>query len=186
MALLLVNLHTQVGTAQQWRAAFGEQLPDLEIRTWPDAGNVGDIEYLAFVRPDFDVLPAFPNLKAMLSRSAGVEAFAGHPRLPKVPVGKIEPGSGDPMMTEYVIMHVLRLHRELPTYHAAQARGEWLKVPVRRPEQRRIGFLGFGLMAKPPALMLQSLGFPVSSTAAGAVVPGFGDDLQDKIKSHLR
>jgi hypothetical protein len=24
-------------------AAFGEQLPDLEIRIWPDAGNLADI-----------------------------------------------------------------------------------------------------------------------------------------------
>ena len=30
-----------------------------------------------------------------------------------------------------------------------------------RPEQRRVGFLGFGMMAKPPALVLQSLGFKV-------------------------
>ena len=43
------------------------------IRIWPDAGEVKDIEYLAFMHPDFDVLPAFPNLKAMFSRSAGVE-----------------------------------------------------------------------------------------------------------------
>ena len=32
-----------------------------------------------------------------------------------------------------------------------------------RPEQRRIGFLGLGLMAKAPALVLKSLGFPVSA-----------------------
>jgi glyoxylate/hydroxypyruvate reductase A len=32
-----------------------------------------------------------------------------------------------------------------------------------RPEQRRIGFLGFGMMAKAPALVLKSLGFPVSA-----------------------
>jgi glyoxylate/hydroxypyruvate reductase A len=31
------------------------------------------------------------------------------------------------------------------------------------PEQRRVGFLGFGMMAKAPALVLKSLGFPVSA-----------------------
>src|SRR6202035_242731 len=30
-------------------------------------------------------------------------------------------------------------------------------------EERRIGFLGYGMMAKAPALALQSLGFPVSA-----------------------
>lgn len=162
MALLLVDLQHQIGDALAWRTAFKEHIPELDIRTWPDAGHVPDIEYLAFMRPDFDALPAFPNLKAMFSRSAGVESFAYHPRFPKVPLGKVDPPGGDPMMTEYVVMHALRLHREMPTYQAAQARGEWLKMPIRRPEQRRIGFLGFGVMATAPALVLKSLGFPVS------------------------
>jgi glyoxylate/hydroxypyruvate reductase A len=58
---------------------------------------------------------------------------------------------------------VLRLHREMPAYQAAQARREWLRVPIARPEQRRVGFLGFGMMARAPALTLKSLGFPVSA-----------------------
>ena len=57
----------------------------------------------------------------MFSRSAGVEAFINHPKLPKVPLGKIEPSGGDPMMTEYTVMHVLRFHRDMPDYQAAQA-----------------------------------------------------------------
>jgi glyoxylate/hydroxypyruvate reductase A len=163
MALLIVNLDKQIGNAAAWRDNFADQLPDLEIRIWPDAGEVADIEYLAFIRPDFDVLPRLPNLKAMFSRSAGVEAFVNHPKLPKVPLGKVEPSGGDPMMTEYVVMHVLRFHRDMPGYQAAQAAREWRRTTIVRPEQRRIGFLGFGMMAKAPALVLQSLGFPVSA-----------------------
>jgi glyoxylate/hydroxypyruvate reductase A len=163
MALLIVNLDKVIGTAEAFREAFKEQVPDLPIRFWPDAGDPKDIEYLAFMHPDFDKLPAFPNLKAMFSRSAGVESFVQHPKLPKVPLGKVEPAGGDPMMTEYVVMHVLRLHRDMPGYQAAQARKEWRRVPIVRPEQRRIGFLGFGMMATAPALVLKSLGFPVSA-----------------------
>src|SRR5229473_960523 len=163
MALLIVNLDRQIGNAQAWRDTFAAQLPDLEIRIWPDAGEVRDIEYLAFIRPDFDILPELPNLKAMFSRSAGVEAFVDHPRLPKVPLGKIEPSGGDPMMTEYVVMHVLRFHRDMPGYQAAQAAREWRRTTIVRPEQRRVGFLGYGMMAKAPALVLKSLGFEVSA-----------------------
>ena len=163
MALLIVNLDRMIGNAQMWRDTFAAQLPDLEVRIWPDNGDVADIEYLAFIRPDFDALPALPNLKAMFSRSAGVEAFIHHPKLPKVPLGKLEPPDGDPMMTEYTVMHVLRLHREMPEYQAAQANREWLRTRIVRPEERRVGFLGYGLMAKPPALVLKSLGFPVSA-----------------------
>lgn len=163
MALLIIELDKRIGNGKAWRDTFAEQLPDLEIRIWPDPGELADIEYLAFMHPDFDALPAFPNLKAMFSRSAGVEAFINHPRLPNVPLGKIEPTGGDPMMTEYIVMHVLRFHRDMPAYQAAQANGEWLRKPIVRPEERRIGFLGYGLMAKTPALVLKSLGFPVSA-----------------------
>ena len=163
MALLIIKLDKIIGNAKAWRDAFREQMPDLPIRIWPDAGELRDIEYLAFMHPDFDALPAFPNLKAMFSRAAGVDDIIKHPKLPKVPLGKVEPPGGDPMMTEYVIMHVLRLHRDMPGYQAAQARREWRRAPIARPEQRRIGFLGFGMMARAPALVLQSLGFEVAA-----------------------
>jgi glyoxylate/hydroxypyruvate reductase len=163
MALLIIGLDRHIAAGKAWREEFKAQLPDLEIRVWPDAGDLAQIEYLAFMHPDFDKLPAFPNLKAMFSRSAGVESFVKHPKMPKVPLGKVEPPGGDPMMTEYVVMHVLRLHRDMPAYQVAQANREWRRAPITRPEQRRVGFLGFGMMAKAPALVLKSLGFPVSA-----------------------
>ncbi|MFM9939240.1 MAG: 2-hydroxyacid dehydrogenase [Hyphomicrobiaceae bacterium] len=177
MALLIIELDKRIGDTTSWRVTLNELLPDLEIRFWPEPGDPARIDYLAFMHPDFNVLPPFPNLKAMFSRAAGVDDIVGHPKLPNVPLGKIEPPGGDPMMTEYVVMHVLRLHREMPKYQAAQARKEWLRVPIKRPEDRRVGFLGFGMMAKAPALVLQSLGFKVSawvrSLRAGAEVPTF-------------
>ena len=163
MALLIVDLHQRIGNAKEWRNTFADQIPDLEIRIWPEVGELTDVEYLAFMHPDFDALPVFPNLKAMFSRSAGVESFINHPKRPNAPVGKVEPPGGDPMMTEYVVMHVLRLHRDMPGYQAAQARRDWRRTRIIRPEERRVGFLGFGLMAKEPALVLKSLGFPVSA-----------------------
>ncbi|MBV8406990.1 MAG: hypothetical protein JOY64_05120, partial [Alphaproteobacteria bacterium] len=135
MALLIVNLDKVIGNAQAWRDTFKAQIPELPIRIWPEVGEPKEIEYLAFMHPDFGVLPAFPNLKAMFSRSAGVDDFVEHPKLPKVPLGKVEPPGGDPMMTEYVVMHVLRFHRDMPGYQAAQAKREWRRVPIMRPEQ---------------------------------------------------
>jgi glyoxylate/hydroxypyruvate reductase len=70
MALLIIELDKHIGNAKAWRDTFKEQIPDLPIRIWPDTGELRDIEYLAFMHPDFDLLPAFPNLKAMFSRAA--------------------------------------------------------------------------------------------------------------------
>jgi len=163
MALLIIGLDKHIGPANVWREVLTEQLPHVEVRIWPEAGELADIEYLAFMHPDFGALPTFPNLKAMFSRSAGVESFINHPKLPKAPLGKIEPPGGDPMMTEYVVMHVLRLHRDMPGYQAAQANREWRRVQIVRPDQRRIGFLGYGMMAQAPAAVLKSLEFKVSA-----------------------
>jgi hypothetical protein len=49
--------HHRAATA--WSDTFRQQLPDLELRFWPDAGDVKDIEYLAFMHPDFNALPHF-------------------------------------------------------------------------------------------------------------------------------
>jgi glyoxylate/hydroxypyruvate reductase len=132
MAVLIVDLDKHIGNAAAWRNALGEQLPDLEIRIWPEAGSLADIEYLAFMHPDFDTLPAFPNLKAMFSRPAGVESIVDHPRLPRAPLCRIEPPGGDPMMTEYVVMHVLRLRRDMPGYKAAHANRKWRRTTIVR------------------------------------------------------
>jgi glyoxylate/hydroxypyruvate reductase A len=65
----------------------------------------------------------------------------------------------------------------MPGYQRAQANREWVRKPIVRPEERRVGFLGYGLMAKAPALVLKSLGFPVSAWVRapkpGAEVPIF-------------
>ncbi len=161
MALLIINL--MMGTQEDWRAAIKAELPDLEVRFWPDIGDPADIEYLAFTRPNLDEWPAFPNLKAMLTRQAGVDGFVRHPGLPDVPLSKLEPGDGDPMMTEYAVMHVLRLHRHMPTYRERQARREWREVAQKRPGERGVGFLGYGTMARKPARILRELGFDVAA-----------------------
>ena len=61
MALLIVNLDKQIGNAQMWRDNFAEQLPDLDIRIFPEVNDLDAIEYLAFIRPDFDAIPPLPN-----------------------------------------------------------------------------------------------------------------------------
>ncbi len=161
MALLISNL--MMGTEAEWRAAINAELPDLDVRFWPETGDPADIEYLAFTRPAPDDWPEFPNLKAMLTRQAGVDGFIRHPGLPDVPLSKLEPEDGDPMMTEYVVMHVLRLHRRMPSYRERQARREWREERQKRPEERTVGFLGYGTMARSPARILRGMGFDVAA-----------------------
>jgi len=161
MALLMMNMMT--GQPDEWTAAIKSELPDMDVRFVPDVGAPEDIHYLAFGRPVFDDLPELPNLKFMLTRQAGVDGWINHPKRPQVAITKLEPESGDPMMSEYVVMHVLRLHRNMIDYENQQTQKIWKPLDQHRPEDRRIGFLGFGTMAKTPANILVQLGFDLAS-----------------------
>src|ERR1700736_925265 len=66
MALLIIELDKHIGNAKAWRDTFKEQLPDLAIRIWPDAGELSDIEYLAFMPPR---LPEFESYVQPCGRS---------------------------------------------------------------------------------------------------------------------
>ena len=80
MAILIMNIMT--GEPNEWRAAIQAELPDLDVRFMPDAGDTSDIRYLAFGKPDFDALPELPNLQLMLTRQAGVDGCINHPHRP--------------------------------------------------------------------------------------------------------
>ena len=74
MALLIIELDKRIGDANAWRETFKQQLPDLPIRFWPEAGEPKDIEYLAFMHPDFDSAPRLPEPESHvqpLGRSGG-------------------------------------------------------------------------------------------------------------------
>ena len=58
MTLLIVDIMT--GTDSDWKNVIAKELPDLEIRFWPDIKDPKDIKYLAFGRPNFDELPELP------------------------------------------------------------------------------------------------------------------------------
>ena len=132
MALLIFGLDQQIGDGRPGATSSRRSCPRSKSASGPrPATRRHRVPGLHASR--LRQASRFPNLKAMFSRSAGVEAFIDHPRMPKVPLGKIEPAGGDPMMTEYVVMHVLRLHREMPAYQAAQANREWLRAPIMRP-----------------------------------------------------
>jgi glyoxylate/hydroxypyruvate reductase A len=68
-------------------------------------------------------------------------------------------------MTEYAVLHVLRHHRHMPEYLAQQRRSEWSVIPQKLPRDQRVGFMGFGMMAEPPARVLHGLGFDVAAWA---------------------
>lgn len=152
-----------MGSAEYWRDMIQAEAPDLEIRLWPDVGDTADILYLLTGFLDLAELPELPNLRLVMPMFAGFDHLMASPHMPDVPIVRTGPPDGDPAMTEYAVLHVLRHHRQMPDYLEQQSRKEWKVRPQKQPHEQRVGFMGFGILAQPPARILSRMGFDVAA-----------------------
>ncbi len=166
MAILIFNAIR--GTNEDWATALKNALPEEEIRVFPDVGDPAEIDVMLFGRPALKELPPLPNLKLMMTLLAGVETVIANPALPDAPLAKVEPEGGDPQMTEYALLHVLRHHRQMHAYHVQQMRREWNPLPQPPVAERTVGFLGYGTLTKPMVELIKSIGFEVIAWARTA------------------
>ena len=159
MALLLTPIFAK---ADEWRRLFAAEMPELDLRVWPDAGDPADIEAAAVALMPKGKLKDFPNLRLIVSLTAGAEGLLGDPELPDVPIARSGDPDGDAMMNEAALLHVLRHHRNLPAYAAAQLRCEWISVPRPRAQERKVGVMGLGSIGLAAAKTLAQHGFKVA------------------------
>jgi len=159
MALLVTPIF---GKPEDWRKLFAEFAPSLDVRMWPEAGNPADIDVAAVALMPPGKLKTFPNLRLIVSLTAGAEGLLGDPELPNVPVARASDPDGDAMMNEAALLHVLRHHRNLPAYALAQQRSEWISLPRLRADQRKVGVMGLGAIGLAAARTLARHGFKVA------------------------
>lgn len=154
---------SEVDPPDWWRAELARRMPDLEVRVWPDTGAIADIEFALVWCPEPGMLATLPNLRAIFSLGAGVDHLFSDPDLPKgVPITRLVDANLTQRMTEYVVFHVLRYHRQHQVYVAAQAAGHWEERPQPASSDRRIGVLGQGILGGAAASALAGLGFNVA------------------------
>ncbi len=171
MALLLTPIF---GKAEDWRKLFAAEMPELDLRVWPEAGAPADIEAAAVALMPPGKLKAFPNLRLIVSLTAGAEGLLRDPELPDVPIARSGDPDGDAMMNEAALLHVLRHHRHLPAYAAAQLRSEWISLPRLPARERKVGVMGLGSIGLAAARTLARHGF---DTAGWVRSPRAGDGI---------
>lgn len=146
-----------------WRDALNAAVPDLEVRAWDAPGDPAEIEFALVWLPPQGALRRFPNLKAILNLGAGVDALLKDPTLPEgVPVVRMVDDDLATCMAEYVLLHVLRYHREQPALEAQQRAHEWRMIASPAAVHRRVGILGLGAMGGEAARLLVGAGFDVA------------------------
>jgi glyoxylate/hydroxypyruvate reductase A len=167
---MAILLSTKAHTMQDWKAALLAVDPSLEIRLFPDAGNPAEIEAaVVWTAHDMMELRRYPNLKLIVSMGAGVDHLLRAPGPPSgIPVARLKDVLLTSAMAEWVLLNVLRFHRQDPEYRALQQRKEWLELSAPSTAERRIGILGIGELGSASARVLTALGFPVMGWSRSA------------------
>ena len=123
---MAILLSTKAHTMQDWKAALLAVDPSLEIRLFPDAGDPAEIEAaVVWTAHDMMELRRYPNLKLIVSMGAGVDHLLRAPGPPPgIPVARLKDVLLTSAMAEWVLLNVLRFHRQDPEYRALQQRKE--------------------------------------------------------------
>ncbi len=166
---MAILFHCPWDNADQWLGALRAALPRDEFRVWPDAGEPEEIDFAMVWQIPHGVLAEFPNLLAISSLGAGVDALVTDPNLPRnIPIARlVDPLMAD-RMAEYICAAVLHHHLGLDVY-AEQQRGEdWRRHQAMDARDRTVALLGLGHMGQRCAQRLGALGFKLSGWSRNA------------------
>ena len=149
---------------RSWNDVFSEAMPEMPVRDWADPGDMADIEYAFVWAPEPGALRKFPNLKCIFSIGAGVDHLLKDPDLPDgVPIVRMVEPELTQGMSEYVTMHVLRYHREVPALEQQQRDKVWHELIAPTAPNRKVGLLGLGVLGQDAARVLRVLKFDLAS-----------------------
>jgi glyoxylate/hydroxypyruvate reductase A len=137
-------------------------MPEIDVKVYPDEGDVNDIEYAVVWKHPRGILNQYPNLKAILSLGAGVDHVISDPELPEgLPIVRLV----DKKLTHEMFLHslhwVLHFHSDQYLYRIQQQRREWIQQSSVQSEDRTIGIMGLGNIGKSIGDSLVNLDFNV-------------------------
>ncbi|MGL5362811.1 MAG: 2-hydroxyacid dehydrogenase [Bosea sp. (in: a-proteobacteria)] len=160
MSLLLAMADWHV---EDWRRQFEAQLPEIDIVALGEPFDRRAVRYAAAWRHPEGSLSGLPALEAVFSLGAGVDHLMTDTKLPEVPIARIVDPDLTNRMSEYIVLHCLRYHRQLPRYERQQREGLW-EDDRNQPAARsvRVGVLGVGQLGLDALRKLQIMGFDVA------------------------
>ena len=159
---------------KSWDQRFRAAAPQHDIRLWPErVGDPADIDYACVWRPPHGMLGSFSNLKAVFTLGAGVDDVLTDQHLPQVPIVRIVDPDLTMRMTEYVVLHVLKYHRQQRLYETQQRERLWRDHDQPAASDVAVGVLGLGVLGSNAVVVLQRLGFRVAGwSRTPKTIPG--------------
>lgn len=146
-----------------WAAELARRLPGVEIRIWPEIGDRAEIEFCVGWAFPPGSLAGFPNLRGLQSLGAGVDHVFRDADLPEhLPIARIVDPYMTEDMTQWVMLNVLRFHKQDPDYRRLQAEGRWHELPPPSWRDRRVGVMGLGELGGHALARLRHFGYPLA------------------------
>jgi len=160
MALLL---HLNDVDEKQWASSLSNTLAPYRVLRRNDTYDAKDINYIFVWKVNDNVFDNLPNLKAIFSLGAGVDALLKHKKLPKnVPIVRFIDKDLSQCMSDYVIAHVLMHHRLFSHYNSEQKKQQWQQYFPPPASERNVGIMGLGELGLDAIERLKPLGFSLN------------------------
>ncbi|MGM8851961.1 2-hydroxyacid dehydrogenase [Salinicola halophyticus] len=143
-----------------WIEQLQKLLPGWTIRSIHDPDDVEAVTYAVVWKPADGAFLPFANLKAIVSLGAGIDHVLADTKLPRqIPIIRTVGTDLTQRMREYVALHVLSHHRDMPTISANQRARQWKQLVVPPATDRPVGVMGLGNLGSAAASTLSALGF---------------------------
>jgi glyoxylate/hydroxypyruvate reductase len=146
-----------------WVARLRRELPGRQIVTVGEPFDRRAVHYAVSWKHPPGSLAGLPNLAAIFSLGAGVDHLMGDDRLPDVPIMRVVDPDLTSRMSEYVILHCLKILRQQMRYVRQQAERVW-EDDRDQPAAAdvRVGIMGMGVLGQDAARKLRMIGFDVA------------------------
>ncbi len=145
-----------------WIEALKSCKEDLDLRIYPDVGDINDIIFAITWAFPKGLWTKFPNLKAISSIGAGVSHILADTTLSKdISILKLTDDNLNQSMWEYTLGVVIFYTMNLDTYAKQQKQNLWKELSPPSFKNTTIGIMGLGSIGQTIAQNFEQLGFNV-------------------------
>ena len=159
------------GRIDEWAGELRAQLPNEDLRVWPDVGDPADIEFVVAWRMSPEELASFTQLQMILCTGAGTEQWQQDGI--DLPVVRLADPEMANEMAAYALTWVIRHARRFDDLKQAQGRREWKVLDQKQPYRYHVGVLGYGEIGSRIGRAFADVGYAVNAwTRSGRDEPG--------------